>query len=76
MMVYNTKEDLLNSGYKLYECKHTIESHINIMCECRRLNKNQKYLINKYGCVCLDTYIPTVINFITKKQLDDNFNVL
>jgi hypothetical protein len=76
MMTYNTKDDLLSSGYKLYECKHTMDSYINIMCECRRLYKNQKYLISNNGCVCDDTYIPTIINYITESQLSNNFNVL
>jgi len=76
MIGYNTKEDLLKSGYKLYECIHTTNSYINSFCECRRLNKNYKYLINNDGCVCTNTYIPMVINYITKSQLNTNFNVL
>ena len=76
MIKYNTKEDLLKINFKLYECKYTTDSYINILSECRRMYKGYKYLISDNGCVCLNVYIPTVINYITQEQLNTNFNVL
>ena len=70
---YNTKNDLLKSNYKLYECKITTDSYINLRSECRRLEEGQTYLISDNGCVCTNDYIPLIINYITIEHLKNNF---